>query len=318
MELLLKPEDRGYPVEYLLSRIRGRRARLIKDWGRLMRETEPLDRISSAGPGGAKAPEGSWTGLLREYRWVYFQMDAELRGIFESFFLYSELRTLFICLRHVKKGTTGEVNQLLDISLLSEKLKKVLATSEDLGSAAAGVERMFLTLSADFAGLETIVEKEGLRGIEQRLVNLYLAHTVSSKLHPLMREFFTRLIDSRNIMTLYKHLRSDEKSAPLFISGGTIAMSRCRNILGSGDMIAFNALVNESAGIKTAQPDPAQVENALYRGTTRSLRKAGREPFGPGPILDYLWRCSIEALNLSVLFFGRGLERDELMAELVQ
>ena len=35
------------------------------------------------------------------------------------------------------------------------------------------------------------------------------------------------------------------------------------------------------------------------------------------PILDYLWRCSIEAMNLSVLYHGRDLEREAVTAELV-
>jgi vacuolar-type H+-ATPase subunit C/Vma6 len=59
------------------------------------------------------------------------------------------------------------------------------------------------------------------------------------------------------------------------------------------------------------------VELALYKGMTRWLRKEGREPFGAGPILDYLWSCSIEAMNLSVLYQGKDLERDIVAAELV-
>jgi hypothetical protein len=33
--------------------------------------------------------------------------------------------------------------------------------------------------------------------------------------------------------------------------------------------------------------------------------------------MDYLWRCSIEAMNLGVLFYGKDLERDIVIAELV-
>ena len=43
MELLRPLEDRGYPAEYLLSRIRGRRSRLIVDWRPLIYEAAPMD-----------------------------------------------------------------------------------------------------------------------------------------------------------------------------------------------------------------------------------------------------------------------------------
>jgi vacuolar-type H+-ATPase subunit C/Vma6 len=51
---------------------------------------------------------------------------------------------------------------------------------------------------------------------------------------------------------------------------------------------------------------------------TRRLQRSGRDPFGVAPILDYLWRCSIEAMNLNVLYHGRDIERDAVAAELVQ
>jgi vacuolar-type H+-ATPase subunit C/Vma6 len=50
---------------------------------------------------------------------------------------------------------------------------------------------------------------------------------------------------------------------------------------------------------------------------TRWLRQEGRNPFGTAPILDYLWRCSIEAMNLSLLYQGKDLERELVAAELV-
>jgi vacuolar-type H+-ATPase subunit C/Vma6 len=65
------------------------------------------------------------------------------------------------------------------------------------------------------------------------------------------------------------------------------------------------------------RPDPTLVELALYRGMTKWLKRAARDPFGVAPILDYLWRCSIEAMNLSVLYHGRDLEREAVTAELV-
>ena len=44
-DLLEKGIDPGYPSDYLLSRIRGRKARLIQDWTPLVTSPAPLERL---------------------------------------------------------------------------------------------------------------------------------------------------------------------------------------------------------------------------------------------------------------------------------
>ena len=180
-----------------------------------------------------------------------------------------------------------------------------------------GIERAFLTLSERFGGLSSALEAEGLRGVEQRLTNTYLAVTAGIGLHPLMKTFFARLIDSRNIMSVYKHLRLEKRTAPAFIPGGMIPEAKLGTVIEKGDLFAVNSLVRDFSGVKVEAPDPTKVETALYKGMTRFLKKEGREPFGAGPILDYLWKCSLEVMNLSVLFYGKDLEREAVTAELV-
>jgi hypothetical protein len=321
MELLLRLEDRGYPVEYLLSRIRGRRSRLINDWRPLIYDAAPMDYLGSARYQGFvrdRSPEGVWRSLLREHRWVYSQMNGGLREVFRPFFLYAELRTIFICLRHLKEQKSGKTEDLLGDSLLSAAIAKILSSSEGLPSAVRGIERAFLQLSGQFVGLTDALEAEGLRGVEQRLTNTYLSIVVDTGLHPLMKIFFARLIDSRNIMGVYKYLRLEKRSALQFIPGGMIPEAKLRSIVEKGDLFGVNSLVREFSGVKIEMPDPTKVETALYKGMTRFLKKEGREPFGAGPILGYLWKCSIEVMNLSVLFYGKELERETVMAELVQ
>jgi len=320
VELLDSPEDRGYPAEYLLSRIRGRRARLIMDWKPLILEGDPLEYLSSRrylGFVAEKSPEGVWRQLMKEYRWIYSQMNRVLRDIFWPFFLYSELRTLFICLRHMRDGKEAKIDHILAVSLLSDTIKTVLRRSKDTASAVAEIEDIFLTLSEGFGGLTGIVDREGLRGVEQRLTDAYLVFLVNSKINTLLRLFFSRVIDSRNIISLYKYLRLHGKTPPSFIAGGSIAESRLTEILDAADMYGLGSLIGEFSGITIEMPDATKVEVALYRGMTRFLRKEGRDPLGIGIILDYLWRSSLEAMNLSVLFYGKDLERDEIAAEIV-
>ena len=320
MELLQNPGDRGYPTEYLLSRIKGRRSKLIKNWKALVHDQDLFLASSSSKQGGMRAPispDRIWADLVHEYQWVYGQMNRQLREIFYPYFLYAELRTVFICLRRIRDKKEGVDDEILGKSLLSDEMKKVLLSSIDLTEAVAGIERLFTTLSKQFAGLTEIVQNEGLRGVEQRLTEAYLTVTAGSRLHPLVHMFFSRLIDARNIISLYKYLRLELKSFPPVLPGGSIPETRLRQLAEKNDLVAIGSLIHEFTGIKVERPEPTKVELALYTGMTRWLHKEGREPFGVAPILDYLWRCSIEAMNLSVLYHTKDLERDAVAAELV-
>ena len=319
-ELLEEREEGGYPAEYLLSRIKGKRVSLITDWEPLISDTAPLESLCPSrykGFAAETSSAGIWKRLLAEYRWVYLQMEKSLRNIFRPFFLYSELRTLFFCLRLKAAGEGVRIEQILASSLFSKKLKKALTGSEDIHDMLEEIEGFFMPLSFKFRGLKGIFTKDGFQGVEQHLTNHYLEYVMSSDLHPVMREFFIRLVDARNVIALYKHLRWELKDLPYFIKGGSIKASRLRSILDREDIFEVTLLIRSLTGITVQIPDPTGVENTLYRGMTRFLRKRGREISGIGLILDYLWRCSLEAMNLGIILHGKDMERDRLRAELV-
>lgn len=321
MELLRRVEDRGYPAEYLLSRIRGRRTYLITDWKSLVLSASPLECLSSARYGDIMAddyPEGIWRYLLKEFGWVYLQMNRALREIFWPFFLYAELRTIFICLRYAKGGEAGNIERFLHLSLLSEKIKEILGGGGHLLSAVGGIEGHFISLSNKFTGLRKIFDEAGLQGVEQNLSIRYLEYTAHSKLHPVMKDFFVSVIDSRNILSLYKYLMLGGKVFPPFINGGRIGKTLFMKILDGKDIFEIGSMIRRLTGIRIEKPGATDIEQSLYRMVTRLLKKAGREPLGIGVILDYLWRCSLEARNLSILFYGSEIDREILSAEIAQ
>jgi vacuolar-type H+-ATPase subunit C/Vma6 len=321
VELLQTPADRGYPADYLLARIKGRRAGLVRDWRPFIQGTTlsrpPLSEKAGS-PRKAKPQEGIGGILMREYRWVYGQMNRELREIFHPFFLYAELRTVFACFRRIGDKKTGALDDLLSRSMLSETVKDVLHLSEDLKTAVTGIERLFSSLSPGFAGLTDVLETGGLRGVEQRLTERFLAETVSNVSHPVMKVFFSRLIDARNILSLAKYLWLELKTMPYLVPGGTIPGARLVDTARTDNFLAMATLIRDATGVRLERPEPALVERALYKGMTKWLKRAGRDPFGAAPILDYLWRCSIEAMNLNVLHYGEDIEREIIGAELVQ
>jgi vacuolar-type H+-ATPase subunit C/Vma6 len=321
MEILQKIDEGGYPTEYLLSRIRGRRVSLVTDWEPLIFGAAPREQPSSLSQRWAMddiSSEGVWKHLQREFRWVYLQMNSTLKKIFRPFFIYTELRTLFFCFRYKTEKDTPKIEKILSQSLLSKQCKETLRKSEDMRGCIKEMEDLFLALSPKFKGMQEIFAKKGLRGIEQHLTERYLEHVIQSDIHPVMGDFFSRIIDARNIITLYKNLRWELKNRPDFIRGGTIGHEKMNRIWEKGDLFEVLVLIRSFTGIEVQNPDATGVENSLYKAMTRYLKREGREPSGIGLILDYLWRCTIEARNLGILFHGKELDRNIVQSEIIR
>ena len=104
----------------------------------------------------------------------------------------------------------------------------------------------------------------------------------------------------------------------MFIPGGTVPINQLISVLGKDDIFEVISLIRQASGITLKAPDPTQVEVALYRGVTKYLHNEGRDPLGAALILDYLWSCSLEVMNLSLHLAGKDLEREEIAAELVR
>jgi hypothetical protein len=319
-EFLKKTGEREYPAEYLLSRIRARRALLIEDWKDLLL-SDPLSQYVPARYGeitGRDYPEAVWRFLLNELGWVYIRMNSELRRIFNPFFLYAELRTIFTCLRYARGGKRKEIERLLLTSLLSKGVRKILESGASMSSTIEGIEDRLISISDRFKGLGDVFNEKGLIGAEQFITIAYLENTVCSGLHPVVKGFFVTVIDARNILSLFRHIRMDGKVAPQFVFGGRISRALFAGIESKRDVAGLERLVMKLTRFSVEGLDIANVENSLYRVTTRFLRRAGRDALGAGVILDYIWRSFIEARNLSILFYGNGIERNVLAEELVQ
>ncbi|MDA8083288.1 MAG: V-type ATPase subunit [Nitrospiraceae bacterium] len=320
-ELLEKTPDHGFPGDYLLSRIKGRRARLVSGWNALVTTPSPLEHLPDGHYQKAfdgRNPEAVWRALLGEYRWLYHQMNGRLRETLSPFFLYTELRTLFICLRYVRELKGGRSREILTQSLLCDELRRILGRSQDGLSAAMGIEENFLCLSGQFRGIAEIMQHEGLKSFERELTERFLSVIVRSVPDPALTALFMRLIDARNILATAKLLKTATQVKHHFIPGGTVDTGRLMEILQAKTVPGADRLLREWTGEEVTSSDLIGVEASLYRGISRSLKRYGREPLGTGPILDYLWKCSIEAMNLAILSYGHKLKRDVVAAELVQ
>jgi vacuolar-type H+-ATPase subunit C/Vma6 len=320
MELLRDMAGRGYPRDYLLARIKGRRRYLVGDWRALLAAPDPLSAIAVTpyrqGPVPG-AEEVIWSGLLRESAWLYAQMEEEVRSILAPLFLYFELRTVLLCLRQRQAGEGRNCEELLRFTLLSTQVQRVLQAENDTPTAVSDLSSLFARLAQPFKGLRQAYRKQGVAGFEERLATVYLEHVAHSRLNPVLGEFFSRLIDVRNAITLAKYRRWRITAPPSFIRGGTIKESLLREAAQQGDGSLGGAIILRLAGGEAA-PAADNLESLLLARLTRLVRSRGREPDGIGCILDYLWRLAMEARNLSLLVHGAEIDRDLLGGELIR
>lgn len=321
MEFLQEIDDSGYPAEYLLARIHGRRLSLLSGWDMLMSGTDTVEHYASANFREfmtANTPAGIWERYLKESAWVYHQMNNDLRNIFRPYFMYSELNTLLICLRYkAAKGNSAEIKRLLHFSLLSEGMKDALKTDANVPSVLNILGKKVSFIRDHFAGPGQVFLKDGFKGAEQGITNALFEHIFNMDTHPLIKRFFVLIADARNIITLHKHLRWDTTSGPFFIDGGNIKKTILNKLLHSYNTDALDALVYKQTGLRIEGPDASRVENGLQRRLTGKIKKWERECPDAGLVLNYLWRCAMEAKNLSIIYHGRGIDRSILKEELV-
>jgi vacuolar-type H+-ATPase subunit C/Vma6 len=321
MNLLRSHEGDGYPTEYLIARIRGRRAYLVKDWHNFLFNPDAPDAFLPVYYRELMAEysgEGVWKRMLKEYRWIYFQMNSSLRNVFLPFFMYSEVKTIILCLRYkAGKESRSDVEGLLSYSLLAGKVKELLMKEAELPVIIEELEKKFLSLKAKSRSMEETFSEEGLKGVEEDLSNGFMEDMIRSKLHPVIKSFFAFLTDTKNIMFLYKHSRWEIKSEPAFLNGGNIDSESLKRTSKGGSISGILRLIYQLTGVRITEPRITDIQNALNTGMTKHIKGMSREDPDIGLVLDYLWKTYMEARNLSILFYGRDIEREYIKKELV-
>jgi hypothetical protein len=316
---LIQPAHEGYPTDYLVARIMGRRPNLVTDWlSHLVPPGPPetlsplLQRTTSRGMTAAQAR----LKMREEFRWVYLQMNEGERKTFAPFFLWFEVRTILICLRFRRGGEREKAAALLASSLLAQRVQLVLsgegkpfARGDALTDLLAAVAEPGLDLGA--------IREQGGREFEQRFVALYLERMTRLTLHPVLREFFRSVVDMANLLSLAKQMRWQLVVPRAFIRGGAIATKRLEGLLKERSAARLAVLLRSQPGVGGLPAVPDNLEQFLLCGLTRKVRKLAREPLGIGLILDYLWGRFVEARNASLVHHGAVLGDETLRAELI-
>jgi ATP synthase (C/AC39) subunit len=309
MELLRDIAADGYPADYLVARVRGRRAALLAQGRRAGSSRLPTEASDAA----------IWDALLVEFDWLRRQMNRRLRRDFAPVFTLFVIKTLVLCLRNKAAERHAAVERLLRHDLFAEDLRDALVRAPDVLAAVAVLVEAFGALLGDARGLGAAHADGGLKGLETRLTRDYLQHVAAAPLRPAVHDFFAAFIDLRNVMTLYKHLRWGFHDAAAFVPGGTLQTPCLVDASASGDAACLDAFVREIAGGAAPVMAASEValESRLLSCLTQRLRKAGREGDDVALILDYLWGVYVEARNRALRLHARGVDDAALERELI-
>ena len=321
MRLLQSPEGSGYPAEYLVARICGRRGHFVRDWNGMLLSPEPLETLLPAHYRGLiseYSKEGIWKRMSKEYRWVYLQMNSRLREIFLPFFIYSEIKTAVLCFRYKSgKETAADVEGVLAFSLLSKEVRDTIMKAADMRPLLEEFEGRFLSPSARPRGLGEIFSKQGLKGVEEEMNNGCLENIIGSGLHPAIKYFFDLLADMRNIIALHKHIRWGLRTGPAFISGGSIGRADLERTARSRRPGSLSRLIFRLTAVALRELSASAVENTLLLFMTKRIRLNAKEHPDIGLLLDYLWRIHIETRNIGLVLYGRGAAGLDIRKELL-
>jgi hypothetical protein len=316
---LLRALPEGVPLDCLLSRIKGRRSFLVEDWER--------ELLVSDCP--TPLPQAPWRqGLLRweaaafryasqrECAWCFTRMAEPLRLALLPFFWLAEVRTLAICLRNRAGGRECD-EQLLAGSLLADRVKRVFRGNSNAMETLTSLTALLAPHDEAFARLPEIYRESGAGALEAAMTGISLEHFAAAHPHPVMGRYLALMIDGRNLVAIAKHLRWRIVSPPHFLRGGSIATASLVKLFDRKDERTVARMAATLAPRSGERVDD-EVERAVLCAQGKALRSMAREPEGIGAILDYLWRCGMEARNLSLLARMAQAGSDEVGREICQ
>ncbi len=299
MRSLLRDMPAGVPADCLLTRIRGRRSFLVRDWDRLLLARQPLATLAAAPWREARSGAEGWhlCALQKECFWAFSRMDEPMRRATAPFFWLAEVRTLAVCLRLLT--VAADLDTLLRNSLLAGGIKDLLRNSDGSARAVAELADLLSGYDPRFAGLTDVYRSGGPGAVESALYEISLQSLARMRVNPQMRCYLALVIDSRNLITVAKRMRWQMSAIPPLLEGGALPLPRLTELFKHRDSAWLLHLAMRLGG-QAPFSETADLERVLYEAQRWVMRRLARED-DIGMVLDYLWRCGNEAANIGLL-----------------
>ncbi len=266
MQILAEPKGDGYPLEYVITRVR---ARLNNQ------------RLSDT------------SNESEEIKWLFYQMNPFLRDIFRTVFTYLELKKLFTALRF-KMGGLTDYFDILNLSIFSEEICTAFMREANIYRITGFIMSKAGNINKGGEPLEQIFARKGLKVFEECFYSCFLEYAEVNANHPVINGFFKYKIDQRNITGILKHIRWKMDSAPQFVKGGSVDIARLKKIFSERNLEALAEIMEE---LTTLKPDLNEVENTFNRGLLKHLKKQAKETIDISVILYYILKIHVELLD---------------------
>jgi hypothetical protein len=278
--LLLDLKTVGYPRDFLLARLRGRR----RLW----------PNISG---GQQRKPVDPWPAMQTELCWLYRTMDQKTRQEFGLCFLYFELRRLLIGLRRLAGRSREGLAQLTVQPLLNRKLVSQLQGATEVADAARTLEAALAKERLPALQLEQILTEQGHRQMEEALVDNFFHFAMTTTKKPALRSYFGHLVDLHNLLTILKVRRWRLPDQPL-LAGGTHTPEQWQVLQREGQELKLRQTIGRISG--SEEFDAESVEHGMLSKMQKRLHRQARTEPEPSLILEYIWAHYLHTRNLGL------------------
>lgn len=269
----------GYPPDYLVARIRGRMDR---------RE----DDVHGEPTGGSRYLADDtviWDAAAKARRWIYLQMDGNLREILVPVFVHFELRTLVLCLRTLESRQAEFRMVDLEHSLLAKGLKNIFLSPATPAEVIGRVEKFMGDSAFAMNGLVASYGEGGVQGCEEFLRRRFLEQGVAVRRHPAVTGWFRKLIDLRNILTMAKCLRWQVDPTPGLIKGGHLGLRAANQFPAEANLEKLVQRFTGGGKLTTAELHPVKLGPLLHDHLSQQMARRMRSPEPVECCLGYLW-----------------------------
>jgi len=301
LRLLSEFPQRGYPGDYLLARLNGRRALLISE--NHTDTDENLHKYTTEKAIRDKEKE--------ERQWLFMQMNDRLRRSTAPLFFYFEINTLIQCLRFIEAGIADEIDSLLERSLMAEGLKNILRNKTTAAKTIECLERILADSQLVLEGLGKTYQEKGIQGCEEMIRIHFLQQAICCYADPDMQSFFRDVIYMQNTLTMSKCRRWKRETTPnLVLDAGAVKTGILRVSDNYLQRMASRLLRKKE--IPGKELEPINLEPLLM---TALLLKMNRNRKVGGEIvayIEYILRIAVTAKNRRIRLHMKGQDKNGL------